>query len=94
MLPDGPVEVGTTWQVSRGVTLAEPYSTDIETRSEVVEVLDGDVWVEFSGNVLKVYRGSRGRYGTEGTLAGRFGFRLCISDSAADALAAAPHQRG
>jgi hypothetical protein len=75
VLPDGPVEVGTTWQVSRGVTLAEPYSTDIETRYEVVEVLDGDVWVEFSGNVLEVYRGSGGRYGTEGTLSGRFGFR-------------------
>ncbi|MFC1790858.1 hypothetical protein ACFL0I_00105 [Gemmatimonadota bacterium] len=75
VLPEGPVEVGTTWTADRSVFMSYSHSTEIEARYEVVEVIGEDVWVEFSGSVIEFLMGARSGETNHGTFFGRFGFR-------------------
>lgn len=76
VLPDAPVELGSTWASSQSVPTTYSHSTEIETRYEVVQIVGEDVWVEFSGSVSERLR-SAGRV-TYGTFTGRFGFRSSL----------------
>ena len=83
VLPEAPVQIGATWRADRSIPMSYSHSTEIECVYTVAEVLDQDVWIEFSGTVNELLRGTGtvraqqtgSRGGNEGSFSGRFGFR-------------------
>jgi hypothetical protein len=78
VLPDGPVELGMTWEVSQRFPMRHSHFTEIETRYRVVDIQDEDVWIEFSGSLYERLSGGRNGYATEGAFSGRLGFRRSL----------------